>query len=295
VLGAGAAGAVALRRYLAWPTPVVSFAESSWSGWMPLPVRGGLIDLAAKVGWARVRAVVDSGAQYSAIDSSLAERLRLPAATPIPMLAFGVSGGPSLTRAVRLDADLGGFKLAGLRAATLDLKPLSQLTRQPFSLLLGRDFLRAVTLEADFPAGRIAFFAAGAWGAPPQARSVAVRRDGGALMVQVAVEDAPPVEVMLDTGATGALALSEETARAAGLMDGRPLRRGASVTLGGVSEDGVATARKVAFAGHVLRDVPVQIYRPAQHAPVPDGLLGMGMLERFRLALDHAQGRLLLL
>jgi hypothetical protein len=101
--------------------------------------------------------------------------------------------------------------------------------------------------------------------------------------------------VLLDTGATGALALSETTAQAAGLLDGRPLRRGPAVTLGGVSEDGLALAREVEFAGHALHDLEVQIYRPAPHAPAPGGLLGLGVLGRFHLALDLPGGRLFLI
>jgi len=294
-LGLGAAGLLTLRWQLAWPTPQVRFSEGDWSGWMRLPIVGGLVRLTARIDGVRVPAVVDSGAQYSAIDGDLAGRLRLPAATVIPMMAFGVSGGPTLTRAVRLDADLGGFSLQGLRAATLNLHSLSRLTRQPFSLLLGRDFLRDVVADLDFPAGRVAFHRRASWRPPAGARLTPARSDGGALMAPVAVEAAPPVEVMLDTGATGALALSEEAARAAGLLDGRPLRQGDSVTLGGVSQDGLATARTLVFAGDRLEQAPVQIYRPSARAPVPAGLLGLGVLKRYRVVLDHGGGRLFLI
>lgn len=295
LLGGGAAGYLVLRHQFVWPAPEVTFAREGSSGWLPLPADGGLVALPAQVRGAAVRAIVDSGGQYSAVDAGLAERLGLPVATVVPMVAFGVSGGPSITRAVTLDADLGGFAVRGLRAATLDLHPLSGLTRQPFSVLLGRDFLRAVVMEADFPRRRIAFFARDRWSPPPGARAVPARLQSGGLMVEVQVEDAPPVEVMADTGATGALALSEAAARAAGLLDGRPLRTGQSVTLGGVSQDGMVRARRIAFAGEAFEDLDVQVYKPAANAPVPDGLLGLGVLERFRIGLDLAQARLFLI
>ena len=285
-LAAGAAGYLVVRRQLVWPIPRVSFAAGRWSGWLELSGASVLIALPAQIGGAQIQAVIDSGAQYSAIDADLAQRLALPAASPIPMVAFGVSGEPSVTRAVGLDVDLGAFKVQGLRAAPLNLQPLSSLTRQPFSLLLGRDFLRAVVVEADFPRRRVAVFAPQAWTPPPGAQAVGLRSKTDGLMVQIGIEQAAPVEVMLDTGATGTLALSEETARAAGLMDGRPLRRAQSVTLGGVSEDGIVQVRRLSFAGHAFEDVDVQIYRPAHSAPVPAGLLGLGVLQRFRLALD---------
>ena len=295
IASAGVAGFVVVHRQLTWPTPRVSFAHEGWSGWLALPEKGGLIALAAQVGGTPVQAVLDSGAQYSAIDAGLAASLALPAATPLPMVAFGVSGGPSLARAVTLDADLGAFALKGLRAATLDLQPLTALTRQPFSLLLGRDVLRAVVLQADFPAGRAAVFAPERWSPPAGSVQVAARVHGGGLLVPVRIEAAPPVEVLLDTGATGALALSEAAARTAGLLDGRPLRSGPAVTLGGVSQDDLAPARQVEFAGHRIADLEVQIYRPAAQAPAPTGLLGLGVLARFHLAIDLPGSRLFLI
>jgi predicted aspartyl protease len=293
--GAGGAAFWVVHRQLTWPTPQVIFAREGWSGWLELPVAGGLIALAARVGGETIQAVLDSGAQYSAVDAGLAQQLALPSATPLPMVAFGVSGAPSLTRAVTLDADLGGFGLKGLRAATLNLQPLTGLTRQPFSLLLGRDVLRAMVVEADFPGRRVAVFTPGRWTPPAGAASVSVRMQAGGAMVAVRIENAAPVEVLLDTGATGALALSEATARAAGLMDGRPRRTGQSVTLGGVSEDGMVRARRVEFAGHAIDDLEVQIYQPEPNSPAPAGLLGLGVLERFHLALDLPGGRVFLI
>jgi len=299
ILGAGAAGYLIVRQQLVWPTPEIVLAQGRSSGWLATPKAGGLIALPARIGEAHVQAVVDSGAQYSAIDTGLAERLRLPAATPLPMIAFGVSGDPSVTRAVRLDASLGpgrgALAINGLRAATLDLRPLSGLTRQPFSLLLGRDFLRAVVIQADFPGRRVAFFTPQGWSPPADATPVPIRLEAGGPMAPVRIEDAPPIEVMVDTGATGALALSEASARTAGLFDGRPMRVGQSVTLGGVSQDGMVRARRMEFAGHTLFDLDVQVYRPAANAPVPDGLLGLGVLDRFHIALDLPGARLFLI
>jgi len=295
LLGAGAAAFLAVRHQLAWPTPKIVFRQGASSGWLPLAGEGRLIELPARVRGVAVQAIIDSGAQYSAIDAGLAEQLGLSAAIPIPLVAFGVSGPPSVTRAVRLDADLGAFRIEGLRAAALDLRPLSELTRQPFSLLLGRDFLRAVVLEADLPARRIALLAVGSWVQPPSAQPVAGRLQSGGLMVKIRIEGGPPVKVMLDTGATGGLALAEDTARAAGLFDGRPMRTSPSVTLGGVMNDGIVRARSVEFAGQSFLDVDVQIYRPARGSPAPMGLLGLGVLERFRIALDLSSARLVLL
>lgn len=296
LLALGGAGAWALRERLAWPVPEVAFPnDGDTSGWMALPGPQGLVELPAKVGGRAIKVVVDSGAQYSAIDAGLANELGLPQASPLPLLAFGVSGQPSVTRSVRLDLDLGAMTLAGLRAATLDLHPLSALTNRPFSMLLGRDLLRAAVVELDFARARAAFWRSEAWAPGADWRAATVRSGRAhALMAEVAIEAAPPVEVLVDTGASGALALSEEAARQAGLLAGRAVRHGRSITLGGVSQDRMVRAKQVQFAGHELRDVDVQIFAPAAHGPIPDGLLGLGVLQRFRVALDHARGRMFL-
>jgi predicted aspartyl protease len=293
LLGLGGAGLILARDKLVWPAPKVAFAGgAATTGWLQLPEPGGLVALVGRIQGTYLQVVVDSGAQYSAIDTGLAERLALPAASPIPMLAFGVSGQPSVTRSVKLDLDLGALQLLGLRAAALDLAPLSRLTRQPFAMLLGRDLLKTVVLEIDFPAARAAFHRRDGWRPDAGLREVAVRSASGALMAPVSVEDAAPLEVMVDTGATAPLALSAAAAKAAGVMDGRALRTGRSVTLGGVSQDRVVTARRLAFAGDGLADVEVQIYSPAVKGPIPQGLLGLGVLKRYRVVLDHGGGRL---
>lgn len=298
LLGAGGAGIWLARERLAWPEPKVAFAGGApGTGWIALPETGGLIELAARIQGRWTRAVVDSGAQYSAIDADLARRLELPAATPIPMLAFGVSGQPSVTRAVTLDLDLGeapSFRLRSLRAATLNLQPLSSLTSRPFSVLLGRDFLRTVVADVDFPRRRVAFLTPQAWTPASEAFAAPVRSRNGALMATVQVEGAPAFEVMVDTGATGPLALSEEAARAAGLLDGRAVRRARSITLGGLGEDRSVRAKQVAFAGHLFPNVDVQIYDPSLKGAIPNGLLGLGILNRFRVGLDLSRGRMFL-
>jgi len=96
--------------------------------------------------------------------------------------------------------------------------------------------------------------------------------------------------VMVDTGATSDLALSARTAQQLGLLNGRPVTTGRSISLGGLSEDRVVRASHVAFAGRVLRDVEVQVFTPTAPAPLPAGLLGVGILKRFRVGLDVAAG-----
>jgi len=295
LLAAGGGALYLARDRIPWPPPKVEFASGHRTPWIPLPGRGGLIEVPGEVGGIPVRVVVDSGAQFSAIDRALADRLGLSKPIALPMLAYGVSGEPSLTHTVRLDLGLGPLAVRGMRAAVLNIATLSAATGREFSLLLGRDVLRELVVEADFPRRRAAFHSPGAYAPPPDARPVPLKLTGGAPMTPVRVEGSAPFDVLVDTGATGTLALSAQAAQTTGLLaPGRPVSAAHSVSLGGLSLDRMVRAHTVQVAGLTLRGVDVQVYAPSARGPIPDGLLGTGLFRRFRIALDLGAGRLFL-
>ncbi|WP_296594810.1 aspartyl protease family protein [Phenylobacterium sp.] len=284
-----------VRDRLPWPPVEPRFADGRQTPWLPLPEHGGLIDVAASVNGVAIRAVVDSGAQFSAIDRDLAQRLELPRTVAAPILAYGVSGRPSLTHTVRLDLALPGLAVQGLRAAALGLSAISSAAGRDFQLLIGRDVLRQVVLEADFPRARARFLAREAFRPSRDALHIPLKRKGGAPMVPVQVEGAPPLDVLVDTGASGLLALSQTAAREAGLLSpGRRVDSAHSVSLGGLSLNRIVRASSVQVGGLTLRDAEVQVYAPAANAPAPSGLLGAGLFHRYRIALDLGGDRLFL-
>lgn len=295
LLATGGGALWLLRDRLPWPPLRPAFADGRGTPWIRMPGPSGLIEVPATVGGAPVRAVIDSGAQFSAIDRAVAERLRLPRNLTLPLLAYGVSGRPSFTHTVRFDLTLPGLTVPDLRAAALPLAELSRATGRDFQLLIGRDLLSRVVLDADFPAGRVRLVAPAVYRPPRDARIVELTVSGGAPMAAVAVEGTPAIDVLVDTGATGLLALSDAAARKAGLLaPGRPVVRAHSVGLGGLSVDRIVVARKIEVGGIALPHAAVQVYAPAANAPAPSGLLGVGLLGRFRMGLDLGRRRLYL-
>ena len=124
---------------------------------------------------------------------------------------------------------------------------------------------------------------------------------------QTIAKDSPPVRLLSPIGAPGAYVASFGwtaqggaaptldtmwTADSQLLAPGRPVREAHSVSLGGLSLDRRVTAHTVAVGGLDLRNVDVQIYRPAPNAPAPSGLLGTGLFSRYRMALDLSAGQL---
>lgn len=295
LLGAAGGALFLVRDRLPWPPLEPRFANGRDTPWLRLPEQGGLIDIPVSVNGAGIRAVVDSGAQFSAIDRGLAERLDLPRTVAAPILAYGVSGAPSLTHTVRLDLSLPGLRIPRLRAAALDLASISAATGRDFQLLIGRDVLRHLVVEADFPRGRARFLARTAHRPPRDAVAIPLSLKGGAPMAAVEIEGRPPFDVLVDTGASGLLALSAKAAEDAGLLaPGRPVTSAHSVSLGGLSRDRMVVARTVRIGGMTLHEAEVQVYTPTANAPAPSGLLGSGFFRQFRLALDLGGQRLFL-
>lgn len=284
-----------VRDRLPWPPLEPRFVNGRDTPWQALPERGGLIEIPVTANGVPVRAVVDSGAQFSAIDRALAQRLDLPRTVAAPILAYGVSGGPSLTHTVRVDLALPGLAIPSLRAAALDLAAISAVTGRDFQLLIGRDVLRRLVVEADFPRRRARFLAREAFRPAHDAIAIPLRTKGGAPVVAVHIEDAPALDVLVDTGASGVLALSAAAAAQAGLLaPGRRVSSAHSVSLGGLSLDRLVTVRTIRLGEMTLHGADVQIYSPAEGAPAPSGLLGAGLFRRFRMALDLGGDRLVL-
>lgn len=295
LLALAGGGLFMVRDRLPWPPLAVRFADGRATPWLPLPEAGGLIEVAVTVNGAPVRAVIDSGAQFSAIDRALAERLDLDRPLAAPLLAYGVSGSPSLTHTLRLDLALPGLTIPGLRAAALDIAAISQATGRDFQLLIGRDVLRAVALDADFPRRRARLIAREAVRTPADAIPIPLADRGGAPVTVIRIEAAPTLEVLVDTGASGTLALSAKAATDAGLLaPGRPVTSAHSVSLGGLSLDRVARAATLQVGPLVLQDADIQIYTPVAGAPGPAGLLGTGAFQPYRMTMDLAGSRLFL-
>jgi len=292
---AGGAALFAIRDRLPHDLDI-RFADGARTPWLPLAPGRGLVEIDAEVDGRKVRAVVDTGAQLSAVDRRLAASLGLPRTLAAPILAYGVSGRPALTHTVTLDLALPGLAAPGIRAAVLDLVELSQSNGRPFELLIGRNLLSELVLEVDFPLDRARFLAAGAYRTPIDGQVIPlIRQAGGAPTLPVSIEGRPPLPLLLDTGASGWVALSEGAAERLGLLGPeRRITRAPAVSLGGVRLDRLTQASHVKLGELTLQHVPVQIYAPALRIGAPTGLVGASALQGLRVAVDLGGGRIVL-
>ena len=288
LVGAGLGGALWLRDRVLWTSPRVGFGQTAW---LPYATRRALTPtVMATVAGRPVRALIDSGAQFSAIDRKLFDTLGAPPAFDIPIVAYGVGEQPQLGKGTTLAVTVGSTRITDLRAAILDLGPLATEQGLGTPLILGQDMLGQMLLDIDLKRRRIRLLDR-ATPLPPGLAPVAVRRDGRGLGTTVMVEGTA-LEAIVDTGASALLALSRRTAERVGLLDGRDQRTGASIVLGGAIASTVVRSGSVAFGGRVYEDVETPIFATVALPGFPDALIGMEAFADQRMIMDLGGGKL---
>ena len=183
------------------------------------------------------------------------------------------------------DVQIGGLRLDGLRTAILNLGPLAGEQGLGAPLIIGQDVLSEVVLELDTGRRRMRFLARDGWTPGRGLAPIAVRRAGRALETTITVEGAT-VTAVVDTGASAVLAVTRETAQAAGLLDGRPRTAGQSIVLGGVVGAETVAARTLTIGDDIYRRAEVAVYDNVAVPGFPDALVGMAAFEDRRLVLD---------
>nr|WP_314433241.1 aspartyl protease family protein [uncultured Brevundimonas sp.] len=292
LVAGGVGGAWWLRDHVLWREPKIVFPADGSSGWMAYAEpRAATPTVEVTIGGQRVRALVDSGAQYSVIDRSLVAALGLTHRFNIPMVAYGVGGEAQVGRGTTLDVAVGGMRLEGLRAAILGLGPLASAEGLAAPLILGQDVLRGLVLELDTTQKRVRFLQRDGWTPSRDLAAVEVTRAGKALQASITVEGAE-VEAVVDTGASALLAVTRETAQAAGLLDGRERTPGQSIVLGGVVGAETVAVRTLTIGAELHRQASVAIYDDVAVPGFPKALIGMGAFEDRRVVLDLGGPRL---
>lgn len=292
VLGLGLAGGAAwvLRDRLFWPTATIA-GEAGDSG--PIAFVDGRTRLAlipVRLNGRETVALIDSGAQASIIDRQLAETLALPSAPTPPLIALGAGGGGGAARGVDVRLEVGGLSFSRVRAGVLELGPLSEPVGGAAGMVIGQDVLQTVTADLDFP-GRTARLRAGSLAPAPGSAAAPVQPSGRGLEARLRVEETV-LDVLVDTGATSALTLTRSTAEAVGLFDGREMRPATSIVLGGAATGLATRAERLVFAGETYEAAEVHVIDDHGVPGFPRGLLGLGVLGRWRVRLDLGGGRM---
>jgi len=222
--------------------------------------------------------VVDTGAATSCVNLTAARRLGLSLGAPLNI--EGVEGWTTGYRCTGFQASVGGMRLPE-QVVALDLSGPARACSEPIDGLIGADFFRAKVVRMDYARGVLSRVEAPAGGIGTRLRFA-----NGVMCAPVAVDGAAARWARLDTGCTDALDWCEG-ARCCCCSKGT---RG-SVAL--ASSMGSAARAEVKVGPAQLRDLPVKFWK-REFFPGEAGLLGNGVLSKYRVTIDGIGKRLVL-
>lgn len=230
-----------------------------------------------------VWAMLDTGASHSLMHIELARAAGLDLA-PQEKPAKTTRGELAVWRVSDVAILIPGqFEVRHPWLAVADLSALSNTGDRKIEFMLGRDFLRSSVLLVD-PAKRTLQFApSGAFKAPATAVKISLQNGEPQVEVRIGNEK---VLVNIDTGFNGQLSLAP-AAWARVLPKDVPT--GSAMSMG-------AEGRTYATKSAVLPEIAIgslsvtDVVVDESPALLGDGLLGMGILGKFRLALDIKMG-----
>lgn len=291
LLGAGGAGAWFLREEYFWPTATLEAGSTDSGDLTLLETPTGLPLVLTSVSGRPVTALIDTGAQATSIDRSLAEDLGLEAALAPPLVALGAGGHRQVAEGVDVVLELGQMTFSAVRAAVVEIGPLAEPEMGAVKLVIGQDVLQKVVIDLDFGA-RIARLRDRTGAVVPAGlTTIPARERGRGLEARIRVEETV-LDLLVDTGSTAGVSLSETTAENAGLLDGREAEQSRRIVMGGVSAGRIVQASQLTVAGRALGESEVHIYADQAAPGFPRGLIGLQIIGRERVWVDLAGGRL---
>ncbi len=261
------------------------------SGWIGFDLSGNAIYLPVEVDGHATTALLDTGASTSVVDRRLAASLGQE-----PIGSAAVTGaearGGNAQFLNNVDFAAGALRLAGVKAAAIDLGPFRRFSRHPFSAILGQDAFNELVVDIDFARRRLTFLDPAGFIPPADAVALPLRPDG----VLASVDGRPAAKFQVDLGYDWSIELFPDYVRAERLADGRKLSDALVRGVGGETLGRVKRLRRLSFAGLDFSDVPAS-FAERQPPGAPEdlaGRIGVGLLSRFETIIDYPQGRLYL-
>ncbi len=266
------AGAVAAQARPPIPLPVE----------IPFEYRGGQIWLQVTRPDAAqpLNFVLDSGAASSVLDCQAAQRLGVKLSEPVEVRGVGTQTVGAWTCCPDLHA--GNVPLPS-KLLVVDLRELSRASGRSIDGLIGADFFHHRIVQIDFAAQVLRLLPAAPSNPGASVLPLQVRR--GAMRVPIRVNGSKPQWVRLDTGCASPLQWVAPHATPSDF----PCQ--ISVGLGEIAVAMVSAS--VQIGRQFFPAIPTG-WHEQEIFPGEAGLLGNGLLARFRVTVDAPAGRLIL-
>lgn len=241
----------------------------------------------AVVAGREVWALLDTGAQRSLIDTTLATSVGLPIASPQGSLRTSTGALIPKRRVDNVDISVPDqVEIQRAVVGAMDMAALSAIVGRKIEFVLGADFLSKVAVKIDPAKRTLDIYPSGAL-RPPQGFPYVPLREG--FKIDVLVEE-KPVLVEVDLGASGALMLEPEAWARVAPANARvvPGRSVGADGQGRAFDVGVLPA--MSLGANRYTNVRTQI-RPWSGDDT-EGAVGMGVLRDLFIVLDVQAGKM---
>ena len=249
---------------------------------VPISYSGGLLWVRLSIPQSSepLNFLLDSGAATSVLTSQTAQRLGIKLLQHVSVRGVGTQTVGYWTEP--LNASIAGVRLSQ-KFLAVDLQELSAACGQHVDGLLGADFFRSRVVQIDYAAERVRLLASSPASTTGQILPLRVRPN--ALCLPIRVNGGGPRWARLDTGCATALhwVCAERPSPSSTCQF--------SIGLTGISTPVVQTT--VALGTERCEDVPTGLHQ-REIFTGESGLLGNGLLSRYRVTIDAPRGRVVL-
>jgi hypothetical protein len=260
----------------------------------PFRLSDGHVYLDGSVGGRDVTLLLDSGAGATIIDSVLAAELGLEGIGEF--VAQGIGGAESVSFVQVPEYSAAGATFTGQNLAVLPVdEPFYPYTWQHISMILGYDFLSRFVTLLDFGESTISLWDPDSFVYAGEGHTAEVAQTMSLLSIDVLLEDSVQVTLLLDTGAAGTLHFTPTFFdEHPDFLDGRETFTTVARGVGGLDSITAFRVGSLEIGGY---RIPGGICSSFEGAPVLaqyHGIIGTGVLARFRVYLDYGNGLLIL-
>ena len=244
----------------------------------PLIVDNGRLFISAKVNGVATEALLDSGAEASLIDPTLAAEAKLPDGQAVTMKGSGGSTTARFVEGVPVEAL--GLKVQGEGIVVMDMSDLSQrLIKRPTRAIVGRELFDAARLRIDLQGGTIEVVDRAM---VPVGKSLPLTEHAGIEAMPVSVNGIP-AQAEFDLGNGSDPMISRTMANRLGL---KVAGKKAGGGIGGEIQRDVVTIPQLELAGARFRNVTATI---DDQPSANDMNIGTSILRNYLITTDFQQ------
>ncbi len=239
--------------------------------------------------------IVDTGAEISFIDKTFAKRFGVRKGRKFKVGGFGGKAKSYMAKNIKVAS--GNVSIQATKVAIVDMSSFTAVIGRPMPFILGIESFMHMIVDIDYPNRRIAFRSAGDFNYDGSGHTVKVRQlKKGRLAVAASIEGREPAWYLIDTGSAFTADVFPSLARRQHLLDDRaPTSEWVSGGIGGLIKEIKVSVESFSVGGFELKDMPIAIPADSGAKLTRDdfeGILGGGVLSRFRIIFDFGRGQI---